>query len=235
MQPLPRVSSSPVPAFGDNGAVDLTQGIRGDVDGRIALVSPPAIYKDLIITGGNNGEQAPSYGLYGDIRAWNVRTGKLIWSFHTVPRPGEPGIDTWEGDSWKNRSGTNMWSYFTIDEARGIVYAPIGSPTSDYYGGDRKGAGLYGNAVVALDATTGKLKWYQQLVHHDLWDYDLPAAPTLIDVRRGGKMPSPSSRRWPSCSYSIASPARPCSAWKNGGCRKAPCRERPRRQRSPSR
>jgi quinoprotein glucose dehydrogenase len=187
MLALDAKTGTPAAGFGENGAVDLTQGIRGDVDGRIGLFSPPAIYKGLIITGGNNGEQAPSLGLYGDIRGWDVRTGRLLWSFHTVPRPGEPGIETWEGDSWKNRSGTNMWSYFTIDEARGLVFAPIGSPTSDYYGGDRKGAGLFGNSVVALDAMTGKLKWYQQLVHHDLWDYDLPAAPTLIDVKRGGK------------------------------------------------
>ena len=115
------------------------------------------------------------------------RTGKLLWSFHTVPRAGEPGVETWEGDSWKNRSGTNVWSFFTIDIERGIVYAPIGAPTSDYYGGDRKGANLYGNSVVALDVATGKLKWHQQLVHHDIWDYDVPAAPTLIDVKRNGK------------------------------------------------
>ena len=104
-----------------------------------------------------------------------------------MPRAGEPGVETWEGESWKNRSGTNVWSFFTIDTERGIVYAPIGAPTSDYYGGDRKGANLYGNSVVALDAATGKLKWHQQLVHHDLWDYDVPAAPTLVDVKRNGR------------------------------------------------
>ena len=161
--------------------------MRGDVDGGFSLASPPSIYKNIVITGGNNGEQSPSSGLYGDIRGWDARTGKLLWSFHTVPRPGEPGVETWEGESWKNRSGTNVWSFFTIDTERGIVYAPIGSPTSDYYGGDRKGANLYGNSVVALDATTGKLKWHQQLVHHDLWDYDVPAAPTLVDVKRNGR------------------------------------------------
>ena len=177
----------PVDAFGDAGSVDLTASIRGDVDGRFALLSPPSIYKNIVITGGNNGEGTPSSGLYGDIRGWDARSGRLLWSFHTVPRAGEPGVETWEGDSWKNRSGTNVWSFFTIDVERGIVFAPIGSPTSDYYGGDRKGANLYGNSLVALDAATGKLKWHQQLVHHDLWDYDLPAAPTLIDVRREGR------------------------------------------------
>jgi quinoprotein glucose dehydrogenase len=173
--------------FGDGGSIDLKASIRGGVDGGFSLGSPPAVYKDVIITGGNNGEQSPSFGLYGDIRGWDARTGKLLWAFHTVPRSGEPGAETWEGESWRNRSGTNVWSFFTIDTNRGIVYAPIGSPTSDYYGGDRKGDGLYGNSIVALDATTGKMKWYRQIVHHDLWDYDLPAAPTLIDVTRNGR------------------------------------------------
>jgi glucose dehydrogenase len=176
----------PALAFGDGGSVDLKASIRGDVDGAFSLVSPPSIYKNIVITGGNNGEQAPSFGLYGDIRGWDAHTGKLLWSFHTVPRPGEPGVETWEGESWRNRSGTNVWAFFTIDTERGIVYAPIGAPTSDYYGADRKGANLYGNSVVALDAATGALKWHQQLVHHDLWDYDVPAAPTLIDVKRNG-------------------------------------------------
>jgi glucose dehydrogenase len=173
--------------FGGFGWVDLKTGIKGDVDGRIGMQSPPTVYKNIIITGGNNGENSPSLGLYGDIRAWDARTGKLLWSFHTVPRPGEPGNETWEGESWKNRSGTNMWAFFTVDAARGILYAPIGAPTSDYYGADRKGKNLYANSVVALDVTTGKLKWYQQLVHHDIWDWDVPSAPTLIDVRRNGK------------------------------------------------
>jgi glucose dehydrogenase len=176
-----------VASFGETGLVDLKASIRGDVDGQFSLVSPPAVYKNIIITGGNNGEQSPSLGLYGDIRGWDALTGKLLWSFHTVPRPGEPGNETWEGESWKNRSGVNMWAFFTVDVERGLVYAPIGAPTSDYYGGDRKGLNLYSNSVVALDATTGKLKWHQQLVHHDLWDFDLPAAPTLVDVKRSGK------------------------------------------------
>jgi glucose dehydrogenase len=173
--------------FGGFGWVELSQGIKGDTDGRIGMQSPPAVYKNIIITGGNNGENSPSLGLYGDIRGWDARTGKLLWTFHTVPRPGEPGHDTWEAGSWKDRSGTNMWSFFTIDTERGIVYAPVGAPTSDYYGADRKGKNLYGNSVVALDAETGRLKWYQQLVHHDIWDFDIPAAPTLIDVRRNGR------------------------------------------------
>ena len=174
-------------SFGDGGYVDLKASVRGDVDGSFGLVSPPIVYKSIVITGGNNGEQSPSAGLYGDVRGWDARSGKLLWSFHTVPRAGEPGVETWEGESWKNRSGTNMWAFFTVDVERGIVYAPIGSPTADYYGADRHGKNLYGNSIVALDADTGKLKWFQQLVHHDLWDFDLPAAPTLIDVKRNGR------------------------------------------------
>jgi competence ComEA-like helix-hairpin-helix protein len=187
MVALDAKTGAPVPAFGVNGYVDLKQGIVGTVDGRISLVSPPTIFKNIIITGGNNGEQSPSLGLYGDIRGWDVRSGRLMWSFHTVPREGEPGNDTWERDSWKSRSGTNTWSFFTVDIDRGIVYAPTGSPTADYFGGDRKGQNLFGNSVVALDATSGKLKWYRQFVHHDLWDFDLPAAPTLVDVRQNGR------------------------------------------------
>ena len=174
-------------SFGDGGYQNLKRGIVGDTDGRISMVSPPSVFRNVVITGGNNGEQSPALGLYGDIRGWDAKTGRLLWQFHTVPRPGEPGIDTWEGTSWKDRTGTNMWSFFTVDTARGIVYAPLGSPTSDYYGGDRKGKNLYGNSIVALDAVTGQLKWYQQLIHHDLWDFDLPAAPVLIDVRKDGK------------------------------------------------
>ncbi|HEV3484151.1 MAG TPA: pyrroloquinoline quinone-dependent dehydrogenase [Vicinamibacterales bacterium] len=174
-------------AFGKGGIVDLKEGVRGDVDGRLALISPPAIYQDIIITGGSNSENEPSTGVYGDIRGWDAISGKLRWSFHTVPRPGEPGAETWDGESWRNRSGTNAWSYLTVDLERGIVFAPTGSPTSDFYGADRRGKNLYANSLIALDARTGRLKWFQQLVHHDLWDYDLPAAPTLIEVAREGR------------------------------------------------
>ena len=180
-------SGQPVTAFGENGSVDLAAGITGAVPGRYSMASPPMVYEDLIITGGNNGEQQPSLGLHGDIRAWDVRTGKLVWTFHTVPQPGEPGADTWEGNSAKDRSGTNMWAFFSVDAKRGLLFAPIGAPTSDYYGGDRKGKNLYGNSILCLDIRTGKLKWFHQLVHHDLWDYDLPATPTLFDVKQNGR------------------------------------------------
>jgi glucose dehydrogenase len=174
-------------AFGVRGFVDLKASVRGDVDGTFKLITPPAIYRDILITGGSNGELEPSAGLYGDIRGWDARTGKLLWSFHTVPRAGEPGVETWEGESWKNRSGTNAWSYLTVDAERGLVFAPTGSPTSDFYGADRRGRNLYANCLIALDARTGALKWFQQLVHHDIWDWDVPAAPTLIEVYRDGR------------------------------------------------
>ncbi|MEO7274179.1 MAG: pyrroloquinoline quinone-dependent dehydrogenase [Vicinamibacterales bacterium] len=172
--------------FGASGRIDLKAGIRG-APGALMLDSPPAVYQDILITGGSNTEGEPSLGLYGDIRGWHARTGQLLWTFHTVPRAGEPGLDTWAGDSWKNRSGTNAWTYMTVDLDRGLVFAATGSPTSDFYGADRLGSNLYGNSLLALDATTGTLKWFQQLVHHDIWDWDLPAAPILIDVQRNGR------------------------------------------------
>jgi quinoprotein glucose dehydrogenase len=146
------------------------------------------VFGDVVITGCSNGEGSPTAGAYGDIRGWDARTGKLLWTFHTVPRPGEPGSDTWPAGAWKNRSGTNTWGFFTIDVKRGIVYAPLGSPTSDFYGADRVGDNLYGNSLVALDARTGEKKWHRQLVHHDLWDYDLSAPPALFDIHRDGRV-----------------------------------------------
>lgn len=180
-------TGKPAPGFGDEGRVDLKKGVLDGLrDGRYALQSPPAVFGDVVITGCSNGEGSPTAGAYGDIRGWDANTGKLLWTFHTVPHPGEPGYDTWPKDAWKNRSGTNTWGFFTIDVKRGIVYAPLGAPTSDFYGADRVGNGLYGNSLVALDARTGKLKWYQQLVHHDLWDYDAAAPPALFDIHRNG-------------------------------------------------
>jgi quinoprotein glucose dehydrogenase len=181
-------TGKPAPAFGDEGRVDLKKGVLGDLkDGRYALDSPPAVFGDVVITGCSNGEGSPSAGAYGDIRGWDAKTGKLLWTFHTVPRPGEPGAETWPPDGWKNRSGTNTWGFFTLDAKRGIVYAPLGAPTSDFYGADRPGDNLYGNALVALDARTGEKKWHRQLVHHDIWDYDLAAPPALFDIHQGGR------------------------------------------------
>lgn len=182
------VNGKPATGFANEGLLDLRQGVLGDLaDAKISLQSPPTVYGDLIITGSANGEGQPSLGAYGDIRAWNARTGKLVWTFHTVPRPGEFGNDTWPKDGWKNRSGTNAWGFLTLDVARGMLYVPLGSPTADFYGADRHGDGLYGNSLVALDVKTGERKWHQQLVHHDLWDYDPAAAPILFETVRNGK------------------------------------------------
>jgi quinoprotein glucose dehydrogenase len=144
------------------------------------------VYRDVVITGAEVPE-SPGDGPRGDLRGWDVRSGKLMWTFHTVPQPGEAGHETWEGESWKQRTGVNAWSYMTLDGERGVLYAALGSPAYDFYGGDRKGANLFGNCVVALDARTGKLLWHYQFVHHDIWDYDPPAAPALVSVRHGGK------------------------------------------------
>jgi quinoprotein glucose dehydrogenase len=182
-------TGKPAPGFGDEGRLDLKKGVLGDLkDGRYALESPPAVFGDVVVTGASNGEGSPAAGAYGDVRGWDARTGKLLWTFHTVPRPGEPGAETWPANAWKNRSGTNVWGFFTVDTKRGIVYLPIGSPTSDFYGPDRVGDGLYGNSLVALDARTGAVKWHRQLVHHDLWDYDLAAPPALFEIRREGRV-----------------------------------------------
>jgi len=126
-------------------------------------------------------------GPAGDVRAWDMHTGKLIWTFHSVPRAGEKYNDTWAGDSWKNRSGVNVWGFLTVDAERGIVYMPFGAPSVDQYGGDRAGDNLFGNSLVAVDANTGKYLWHFQVVHHDLWDADLTGAPALVDVKQGGK------------------------------------------------
>lgn len=182
------VTGKPATGFAKEGLLDLREGVLGDLtDAKISLQSPPVVYRNLVITGSANGEGTPTKGAYGDIRAWDADTGKLVWNFHTVPRPGEDGADTWPVDAYKNRSGTNAWGFLTIDEPRGLIYVPLGSPTSDFYGADRHGNGLYGNSLVALEASTGKLKWHQQLVHHDLWDFDLAGAPILFDASPKGK------------------------------------------------
>jgi glucose dehydrogenase len=176
-----------IPGFGNEGEVNLKEGVAdGFPDAIYAETSPPAIYGDLVITGAEVPE-SPGLGPRGDVRAWSVRNGKLVWTFHTVPQPGEAGHETWEGDGWKKRTGVNVWTSLTVDAQRALVFLAIGSPAYDFYGGDRKGADLYGNCLVALDARTGKRVWYYQFVHHDIWDYDPPAPPALIDVHQNGR------------------------------------------------
>jgi quinoprotein glucose dehydrogenase len=174
--------------FGENGFVDLRKGLRDDKEIErysIENTSPGVIYRDLIIVGSSLGE---TYNLLpGDIRAFNVRTGKLQWTFHTIPRPGEKGYDTWPAGAYKNTGGVNAWSGLSIDSKRGMVFAATGAPGFDFHGGQRKGDNLFANCVLALDAATGKYIWHFQVSHHDLWDYDLPAAPNLVTINKDGK------------------------------------------------
>src|SRR2546425_5341915 len=173
--------------FGKDGAVDLRAGVADAYPGaEYSVTSPPAIYQDLVITGAAVPEY-PSKGPSGEVRAFDVRSGKLVWTFHTIPQPGELGHESWEGDSWRDRTGANVWSVMSVDVERGLVFLPIGSASYDFYGADRRGQNLFANCLVALDAASGKLVWYFQTVHHDIWDYDLPAQPVLINVRREGR------------------------------------------------
>ncbi len=184
---LDATTGKPCPDFGNAGVVDLRKDVAdNEPSSSYGVTSPPAIYKDLVIMGARVPE-GPSKGPSGDVRAFDVRTGKIVWRFHTVPRPGEPGHDTWEGDSWRDRTGVNVWSIMTVDVDRGMIFLPIGSAAYDFYGGDRKGQNLYANSLVALNAATGKLVWHYQMVRHDIWDYDLPAHPNLITVRHNGR------------------------------------------------
>ena len=177
----------PCNGFGNRGAIDLRKGVAdGWPKAQYDVTSPPAIYRDLVITGAAV-QEYPSKGPSGAVRAFDVRTGKVVWRFDTVPQPGQLGHETWEGDSWRDRSGTNVWSIMSVDTEHGMIFLPIGSPSYDFYGADRRGQNLFGNSLVALDAATGKLIWYFQMVHHDLWDHDPPAPPSLITVRQGGR------------------------------------------------
>ena len=174
--------------FGRNGLVDLRAGLGRDVNtvARIQSGTPGRVFGNLVIVGSSTGENflAPP----GHIRAYDVITGKMVWIFHTIPQPGEFGYDTWPKDAWKYAGGTNAWGEMSLDVARGIVYIPLGSATYDMYGADRLGTNLFANCLLALDARTGKRVWHFQTVHHDLWDYDLTAAPQLITIRHNGRI-----------------------------------------------
>jgi len=176
-------------------ASDFANG--GVLDLEIPYAGVPVIYRDVILMGSNffgPGQRhigphlTTSRGEKGDVHAYDARTGKKVWTFHTIPRPGEIGHETWGGDSWKDRTGNNVWAFtLTVDEERGIVYLPVSGPGMNYYGGDRPGDNLFSNSTVALDAVTGRLKWYFQNIRHEIWDYNLPPAPGLIDIRKDGR------------------------------------------------
>jgi quinoprotein glucose dehydrogenase len=176
-----------IETFGDKGCVDLRQGLGRDPNSvnLIQSFAPGRIFEDLIILGSATGEEYGSPP--GDIRAYNVITGQPAWIFHTVPHPGEPGYETWPPEAWKNAGGANNWGEMTLDTRRGILYVPTGAPTYDFYGADRKGANLYADCLIALDARTGKHLWHFQFVHHDLWDYDSATGPKLVTIHRNGK------------------------------------------------
>jgi glucose dehydrogenase len=183
---LDPATGKPITGFGENGRIDLRKGLREPYqDQSVALTAPGVIFKDLIVVGGRNPETHPAPP--GDIRAFDVRTGAVRWVFHTIPRPGEPGYETWPKDAWKDAGAANNWAGMTLDAARGIIFVPTGSAVFDFYGGDRIGDDLYANCLLALDANTGKLLWHFQGVHHDLWDRDFPSPPALYTVQHDGK------------------------------------------------
>lgn len=184
---LDAATGKPIRDFGDAGRVDLRENLDREPASAnsIVLTSPGLVFEDLIIVGGRQPETLPAPP--GSVRAFDVRTGKLRWVFHTIPRPGELGYDSWPKDAWKTSGAANNWTGMTLDEKRGIVFVPTGSAASDFYGADRVGDDLFANCLLALDARTGKRIWHFQAVHHDVWDRDFPSPPVLVTVQRDGK------------------------------------------------
>ena len=182
-------TGKPVPTFGNGGWIDLAESLRRPVERTYYTTSsPPVIVRDVIVVGSSImdwWQVRPSPP--GDVRGFDVRSGRLLWTFHTVPQAGEPGVETWHDESWKEAGNTNVWPPMSADEELGYVYLPISTPTNDYYGGHRPGDGLYGDSLVCLEAATGKKVWHYQLIRHGLWDYDTPAAPNLIDITVAGR------------------------------------------------
>jgi quinoprotein glucose dehydrogenase len=187
----------PIPTFGKNGIVDLKQGaVYGTgqqidlVNGEIGLHATPLVVKDVVIVGSamrEGGTPKTHNNTKGLVRAFNVRTGQLLWTFNTIPRPGEFGNDTWLNNSWAVNGNTGVWTQISVDEDLGLVYLPVEEPTGDYYGGHRPGNNLFGESLVAVDLKTGQRKWYYQLVHHPLWDFDISTAPILADINVNGR------------------------------------------------
>lgn len=176
-----------VPGFGKEGTVDLRAGVSEKFpDAAYHMASPGIIYRNLIVTGAQGKEDDPD-GPAMDVRAWDLHTGKLVWTFHTIPHPGEPGYDTWPPSNWITAGSPANWGAATVDVPRGLIFLPVGQPAAQYYGGARHGQNLYSSSIVALDGATGKPRWHFQLTHHDVWDYDAEASPTLMDVVHDGK------------------------------------------------
>lgn len=183
---LDAATGKPIASFGDKGRIDLRENLRGEAKTlSVTITSPGSIYKDLLIVGDAEPESLPAPP--GDIRAYDVRTGKMRWIFHTIPHPGEFGYETWRKDAWKTSGAANNWCGMAVDTVRGIVYVPTGSAATDWYGADRVGDDLFADSLIALDAATGKRLWHFQGVHHDLWDRDFPSPPTLVTVLRNHK------------------------------------------------
>src|SRR5229473_6060124 len=184
---LDAATGKAIPGFGTKGRIDLRENL-GRVPATsqsIVLTSPGIVYKELVIVGGRYPETLPAPP--GDIRAYDVRTGKLRWSFHTIPHPGEFGYDTWPRDAWKTSGAANNWAGMALDPRRGIIYVPTGSAAADFYGADRLGDNLFANCLIALNAETGQRIWHFQVVRHDLWDRDLPSPPTLATLHQAGR------------------------------------------------
>jgi len=176
-------TGKPIAGFGREGRIDLRENLgRNAATQSVRLTTPGVVWRDLLILGGRVNEQLPASP--GHIRAYDVRTGELRWTFHTIPQPGEPGHETWPPDAWRYSGGANSWSGMTLDEKRGLVFVPTGSASADFYGGNRLGDNLYANCLLALDAATGKLRWHYQFVAHDILDRDLPTPPVLITMIR---------------------------------------------------
>ena len=186
---LDAATGRPVEEFGDRGTVDLVENLAWEANRlHISNTSPPSVFEDIVIVGSG----VPDDRVYrrnppGDVQAFDARTGRLRWTFHTIPKAGEAGVETWEDDAWSYTGSANVWAPFTVDTARGLVYLPVSTPNNDFYGGHRRGDNLFAESLVCLDARTGERVWHFQTVHHGLWDYDLPGPPTLVSITVDGR------------------------------------------------
>ena len=186
---LDAITGKPVTTFGNGGAVSLTQGLPriGDIT-HVSQSSPPVIYRNLVIVGSQVPDRVQLPDPMGYVQAFDARTGRRVWYFSTIPQSAkEPGAETWENESWRQNGHANVWAPMALDEARGLLYLPTSTPTSDYYGGQRPGANLFAESLVCLDAATGRLKWHFQTVHHGLWDWDIPTQPNLVTITVDGR------------------------------------------------